>query len=70
VRSRRRPVVSGHEGLLREQAEAVEAFEHQGLVRVHGELWNALTSAPVQAGQRLRIVRVDGLTLQVEPARD
>jgi membrane-bound serine protease (ClpP class) len=70
VRARRRPVVSGQEGLLRERAEAVEAFDHQGLVRVHGELWNAVTQTPVQAGQRLRIVRIDGLTLQVEPAVD
>jgi membrane-bound serine protease (ClpP class) len=70
VRSRKRPVVSGREGLLREAAEAVEAFERQGLVRVHGELWNAVTQTPVRAGQRLRIVRVDGLTLQVEPATD
>jgi len=67
VRARRQPVVSGREGLLREQAEAVEAFEHHGLVRVHGELWNAVTRRPVQAGQVLRIVRIDGLTLEVEP---
>jgi membrane-bound serine protease (ClpP class) len=70
VRSRRRPVVSGHEGLLLERAEAVEAFDGRGLVRVQGVLWNAVTPVPVQAGQRLRIVRVDGLTLQVEPATD
>jgi membrane-bound serine protease (ClpP class) len=67
VRSRRRPVVSGREGMLGERAEAVEAFERHGLVRVGGELWNAETRTPVQAGQRLRIVRVDGLTLHVEP---
>ena len=67
VRARRRPVVSGREGMLRERAEAVEAFENRGLVRVHGELWNAVTHRPVQAGQALRIVRIDGLTLEVEP---
>lgn len=70
VRARRRPVVSGQEGLLRERAEAVEAFEQHGLVRVHGELWNAVTRSPVQAGQALRIVRIDGLTLEVEPVTD
>jgi membrane-bound serine protease (ClpP class) len=70
VRARRRPVVSGREGLLREHAEAVEAFDHRGLVRVHGELWNATSRAPVAAGQRLRIVRIDGLTLEVEPDPD
>jgi len=70
VRSRRRPVVSGTEGLLREQAEALEAFDHQGLVRVHGETWSATSRAPVHAGQRLRITRVHGLTLEVEPEQD
>jgi membrane-bound serine protease (ClpP class) len=67
VRARRRPVVSGREALLREHAEAVDGFEHRGLVRVRGELWNAVSRVPVAAGQRLRIVAVDGLTLEVEP---
>jgi len=70
VRARRRPVVSGTEGLTREIAEATEDFERQGLVRVHGELWNAVSTEPVRAGQRLRIRRVDGLVIQVEPARE
>lgn len=70
VRARRRPVVSGREGLLLEHAEAIEAFDAQGLVRAHGELWNAVTRTPVRSGQCLRIVRVDGLTLEVEPVRD
>jgi membrane-bound serine protease (ClpP class) len=70
VRARRRPVVSGTEGLVREVAEAVEDFDHQGLVRVHGELWTAVSAAPVRAGQRLRIRKVDGLVIQVEPERE
>jgi membrane-bound serine protease (ClpP class) len=70
VRARRRPVVSGNEGLARETAEAVEDFEHTGLVRVHGELWTATSAAPVRAGQRLRIRRVDGLVIHVEPAAE
>ncbi len=70
VRARRRPVVSGAEGLLRESAEAVEAFEREGLVRAHGEIWRATSAAPVREGQRLRIVAVKGLRLEVEPARE
>jgi membrane-bound serine protease (ClpP class) len=69
VRARRRPVVSGVEGLAHEIAEAVEDFERQGLVRVHGELWQAVSAQPVRAGQRLRILKVDGLVVQVEPER-
>jgi membrane-bound serine protease (ClpP class) len=70
VRARRRPVVSGAEGLLLEVAEATEDFERHGLVRVQGELWQAMSREPVRAGQRLRIRKVDGLTVEVEPARD
>jgi len=70
VRARRRPVVSGVEGLAREYAEAIEDFEHQGMVRAHGELWSAVSTEPVRAGQRLRIRKVEGLVIQVEPERE
>ena len=70
VRARQRPVVSGREALLREPSVAVEAFQRAGLVRVRGELWNAVSHTPVRSGQPLRIVRVDGLTLEVEPVAD
>jgi membrane-bound serine protease (ClpP class) len=70
VRSRRRPVVSGVEGMLHAVAEATEDFDTHGLVRVQGELWNAVSREPVRAGQKLRIRKVDGLTVEVEPARD
>jgi membrane-bound serine protease (ClpP class) len=70
VRARRRPVVSGAEGLVREFAEAVEDFEHEGLVRVHGELWTAVSTAPARAGQRLKVRKVDGLVIHVEPVRE
>jgi membrane-bound serine protease (ClpP class) len=70
VKARRRPVVSGVEGLLRERAEAVESFEREGLVRAHGEIWRAVSREPILAGQRLRILAVKGLRLEVEPAQD
>jgi membrane-bound serine protease (ClpP class) len=66
-RSRRRSVATGREQMLREHAIAIEDFETTGLVRVHGEIWRANSSVPVKDGQRLRIVRIDGLTLEVAP---
>ena len=66
-RSRKRPVVTGAEQLLAEPATALGAFERTGLVRVRGEIWNAVTREAVKEGQRLRVVRIDGLTLEVEP---
>jgi membrane protein implicated in regulation of membrane protease activity len=38
-----------------------------GLVFVRGELWRAVAPRPIDKGARVRIVRVDGLTLHVEP---
>jgi membrane-bound serine protease (ClpP class) len=67
ARSRRQPVTTGSEQLLREQPIAIADFTGEGQVRIHGEIWNAITTAPVKAGDRLRVIRVDGLTLHVEP---
>jgi membrane-bound serine protease (ClpP class) len=39
-----------------------------GRVAVHGEIWNARTTAPIADGEPVRIVNVDGLTLTVESA--
>ncbi|MDP9199354.1 MAG: nodulation protein NfeD, partial [Pseudomonadota bacterium] len=68
MRSRRRPVVTGREQLVGGIAEALADFSGQGTVRIFGETWNAVSAAPVAAGQRLRIDRVEGLTLYVSPA--
>jgi len=39
------------------------------MVRIHGELWRAATSAgeTIPKGVRVRVRKVDGLTLEVEP---
>ena len=67
VRSRDRPVVSGQEEMVGARAEALHDFDTRGQIWVHGERWTARTSTPVTAGQSLEVVRVDGLTLHVEP---
>ncbi len=67
ARSRRQPVTTGSEQLLREQPIAIADFTGEGQVRIYGEIWNAITTSPVKAGERLRVIRVDGLTLHVEP---
>jgi len=66
-RARRRPVVTGAEQLVGDHAEALESFTGRGRVRIYGEDWSALSPAPVSAGQRVRIERVEGLTLHVTP---
>ncbi|HVF15284.1 MAG TPA: nodulation protein NfeD, partial [Steroidobacteraceae bacterium] len=67
ARSRRRSVETGQEQMLREHAVAMEDFQQTGFVRVHGEIWRAHSTTAVREGQRLRVVRIDGLTLEVAP---
>lgn len=67
VRSHRRRVVSGAEEMVGLIAQPVKAFTHTGQVRVHGEIWRARTSGRVNKNQPVRVIHLDGLTLDVEP---
>jgi membrane-bound serine protease (ClpP class) len=67
ARSQRRPVVTGERVMVGQTAEVVENFDDTGQVRYAGELWNAHTSTALHVGQQVRIVKVEGLRLWVEP---
>jgi membrane-bound serine protease (ClpP class) len=68
LRARRNKVTTGTQGLVGATGMARTPLAPEGKVFVHGELWNAAASAPVAAGEEVRIRRVDGLTLYVDPA--
>ncbi|MFZ3341790.1 MAG: nodulation protein NfeD [Terriglobales bacterium] len=67
VRARRNKVVTGEQGLVGEIAIAETALSPRGKVFVHGELWDAVSTLSVPAGERVAIRQVDGLTLRVDP---
>lgn len=67
TRSLRRPVVTGTRGMIGASAEVIGDFPGTGRVRYGGELWQARSQVPLRAGERARIVKVEGLTLWVEP---
>lgn len=67
TRSMRRPVATGTQGMVGDTAEVVSDFNGRGRVRYGGELWNARSGAALRAGESARIVKVEGLTLWVEP---
>lgn len=70
LQTHRRPVVSGAEQLLSSTGLALEDFEpgSSGNVRVHSEIWSARSDQPVHAGDRIKVVRREGLKLFIEPA--
>ena len=67
LKAHRRPVVSGREELLGSTGEALEDFEQEGWARIHGETWRIRSAAPLRAGQRVRVVAMHGLLLEVVP---
>jgi membrane-bound serine protease (ClpP class) len=65
LKARRNKVVTGAQGLVGEIGVARTALSPQGKVFVHGELWDAVTSSPLPAGQLVVVRGIDGLILEV-----
>jgi membrane-bound serine protease (ClpP class) len=68
LRARRNKVVTGVQGLIGEIGTAQTALAPLGKVFVHGELWDAISDAPIAAGSKVLVRDVKGLRLQVESA--
>lgn len=68
MRSRRRPVVSGAEGMVGEVGEALESFTGDGAILVEGERWRAFSTQPINKGDRVTVTGVRGLIVDIAPA--
>jgi membrane-bound serine protease (ClpP class) len=68
VKAWRSPVVSGAEEVEHASGEAsTDVDANDGWVYITGERWHALSERPIRAGQRIRVLGRDGLTVRVEP---
>ena len=70
VRARANKIVTGVEGMIGEIGVAIGDLAPEGRIFVHGEYWNAVSSAPIASGGRARVVAVDHLKLAVEPTEN
>jgi membrane-bound serine protease (ClpP class) len=55
--------------MIGQRGIAKERLAPKGYVQIHGELWRAVkieNGPPIEMGQSVRIVKIDGLTLFVE----
>jgi len=70
LRSRKWKTATGKEELIGSSGVVTSALQAgaEGMVRVHGELWRAESAQPVAEGKTVRVTRVEGLKLYVEPA--
>jgi membrane-bound serine protease (ClpP class) len=69
LKSRKWKSVTGKEELLGEEGVATTPLPAggEGMIRIHGELWRAIAKDSVQEGSKVRVLRINGLKLEVEP---
>lgn len=67
VKSHKKAVVTGREGLIGSKGVVLNVMNEQVVVRVLGEIWEARSSQMLDRGQKVIVTRVNGLTLWVEP---
>lgn len=66
--SKRRSSSVGVESLVGKRAVAVEALWPEGQVKLAGEIWKARCDGGCEAGTKVVVREVRGLTLIVDPA--
>ncbi len=58
---------TGASGLIGKTGVVKNAIMPEGKVFIHGELWNATSKEAINKGEKIRVVRVVNLVLEVEP---
>jgi len=56
--------------MIGETGVALADLAPEGRVFVRGEYWNAVATAPVKTGEKVRVTAVDHLNLTVEPVQN
>jgi membrane-bound ClpP family serine protease len=70
VMDRKRKSVCGVPGMLGKVGEIKQWRNNEGRVFVHGELWQAVSDAPLLPGDRVVIQNMKGLILEVKPWKE
>jgi membrane-bound serine protease (ClpP class) len=66
LKARRRPIVSGRESLVGESGEVLQVNDGEAWAEVLGERWKVASNRPLAPGQRVRVLGLRGLTLEVQ----
>jgi len=67
IKAQRQKPVTGIEGMLGDQGEALDDLSPSGRVKVRGEIWKAVSTAgSIAKNSRIRVTEIRDLTLYVE----
>lgn len=69
VGARKRPVVGGGEQMIGATGEVLGNTVGATYARIRGEMWKVRFGRPLERGQRVRVVGIEGLLLAVEPVQ-
>lgn len=67
IRARANKVITGDSGMIDTIGVVQTPLAPEGKILVRGEYWTAISSTPLEPGSEVRVTKVDGLTLRVEP---
>jgi membrane-bound serine protease (ClpP class) len=66
VRAQMRKVLTGGEGMIDAEGETASEVFDRGKVIIRGEYWEACSKTPIGKGRPVKVVRVNGLKIEVE----
>lgn len=67
LKARRKPVVTGLEGLIGKTGNALDDFNDHGWVLIDGEIWKVHTTCPIKKDQEVMVISAKKLTLLIQP---
>ena len=56
----------GTDYLIGTSGEVTTTIDPVGMVRIQGELWKARADTPLERGQRIRVIAIQGMEVQVQ----
>jgi membrane-bound serine protease (ClpP class) len=70
LRSRKWKPTTGTEEMIGEFGTVVKTVPAvgEGMIRLHGELWRAFSSQEIADGKSVKVIKVEGLRVEVAPA--
>lgn len=69
VRAHLRRPITGKEGMIGAKGVTKTQLRLSGMVMVQGELWQATSDQPVEKGEPVEVIGVEGMVLKVKPIR-
>ena len=70
IRTHQKKAVTGTEGLVGEVGIAQEDIEKGGKVFIHGEIWDAISDMPLKKGEKIKVIKVEGLKLFITKSKE